>query len=1046
MDKAGQEEMEPPPRNILLAKKILVERFTNTAADCALREVRVGLRGAILSGVMLSACAAGAFGAPPEVIAPFPGGGADPDTGSPAVALDIKPQSVAEALTDWAQQTGLQVIVPAGPQTDRLLVTRIKGKLTARNALEQVLANTELTYEFINARTVVIRERPRVETKVTQGSARDASVGEGASQEKQRSAPSYNDMLLASVTLGEEVIVAGSHIRGTLSAGSRVQILDEGDIAATGYATVQDVLRTIPSNLGGGPSEDFDDGISGNFNRGIGINLRRLGAGATLVLVNGRRQPVSGATGTYVDISNIPVSAVSRIEVLTDGASAVYGSDAIGGVVNIVLRYDYDGAETQADYAVAGDPRERRLSQVVGRAWDGGNALVGYQFYDREALPQSAEAYSASEDKRPFGGDDFRLFMSNPGTILNPLTGLPAYAIPAGQDGTSLQPMDLLPGAVNLQGVQDAADLLPQQRMHSAYFNVRQRIGEDLTLHADGRYSRREIDNRISALPMILAVPAANPFFVDPFGGSPMVLVAYNFLDDLGPITGKGHTSTFSTTADATLRFARTWNTRLAATYGQENLQWRAENGVDLAALNVALADPNPATAFNPFGDGSHTNPATLAAIRAGQDERAISALQDLTLTADGALVDLPGGAAKLAVGVDYREESLDSRSTDFVRLNRSILAGFAEVALPVVGKNNALPGMHELELSFAGRYEQYSDFGNTLNPRLGVSWAPLDAVRVRGNWGTSFKAPSLIDGYITSTSSSINVTSVADPMSATGRSTVLLRQGRNTQLQNETAEVWNAGLDFLWPGEVTPTLSLTYFDIDFRDRIAEGGPPGAALNILLQEAQWAELIQRDPTRQQVEALCGSAEFIGNPASCAATSIAAVVDIRRRNLGRVRVQGIDLSFARPISTSSWGEFGLSLEASYVLRYQIAANRHAQLLDIVDTTGNALALRLRGALSWQRNQWSANLFANYTDDYTDDLSRPQRDIASWTTVDMRLAYQLPAHARWLGDLELSISAVNAFDKDPPFNNSRIGYDRANADPIGRAISVRITKWW
>ena len=250
--------MEPPPRNILPANKILVERFANTAADWVRKEERVGLRGVILSGVMLSACAAGAFGAPPEVVAPFPSGSTTSDIDTRTIALDIKPQPVAEALTDWAQQTGLQVILPAGPEADRRLATRIKGDLTARNALELVLASTELTYEFINARTVVIRERPRVEATTTQVPARDASAGQGNSTEKKRAATSYNDGLLASVAFGEEVIVAGSHIRDMLSAGSRVQIIDESDIAATGYSTVQDVLRTIPSNLGGGPSEDFD--------------------------------------------------------------------------------------------------------------------------------------------------------------------------------------------------------------------------------------------------------------------------------------------------------------------------------------------------------------------------------------------------------------------------------------------------------------------------------------------------------------------------------------------------------------------------------------------------------------------------------------------------------------------------------------------------------------------------------------------------------------------------------------------------------------------
>jgi iron complex outermembrane receptor protein len=1040
MDKARQEEMEPPPPNILPAKKILVERFTNTAADCVLREVRVGLRGAILSGVMLSACAAGAFGAPPEVIAPIPGGGADPGADTRTMALDIKPQPVAEALTDWAQQTGMQVIVPAGPQTDRLLVTRIRGRLTARNALEQVLANTELTYEFINARTVVIRERPRVEAAGLREDPSGASGSRDAPQDRKGAATSSS--LFASLAVSEEVVVAGSHIRGTLSAGSRVQIMDDLDIDATGYATVQDVLMAIPANLNGGPSEDFDGTTTGNFNRGVGINLRGLGADATLVLVNGRRQAVGGTDGSFVDVSSIPSSAISRIEVLNDGASAVYGSDAVGGVVNIVLRDDFEGAETRLRHGISGDPRERQLSQLFGTTWDGGNALVGYQFYDREPLARSQRSYTASEDKRPFGGDDFRLFMSNPGNILDPMTGLPAFAIPTGQDGTRLQPVDLLPGVTHLQGVLSASDVLPQQRMHSAFFSAHQDIGDNVTLNADGRYSRRDSEQRLLSFPTVVAVPDSNPFFVNPFGG-PMVLVAYNFLDDLGPITGTGQTDTFSGTADVAVDFAHDWHARLAGTYAEERMHWRGENFIDHAALAAAVADPNPATAFNPFGDGSHTNAATLAAIRAIQQERSVSTLRNFSATADGGLFEMRGGPAKLAVGVDYRVENLESRSTDFDSLSRDIFAGFAEIAAPLVGAANARTGVRKLDLSLAARYERYSDFGSTVNPRIGVNWSPVDIVQVRGNWGTSFKAPSLVDGHVLPGES--RIVSLADPQSPVGRSTVLFRTGKNAALKNETATVWNAGLDFMLPGEALPTLSLTYYDIDFRDRIAEGGPPGVPTNILLQADQWSDLIQRNPSQAQLDALCGSPEFGGDPAQCSASNIAAIVDVRRRNLGAVKVQGIDVNLQRAFPTQ-WGAFGLGIEGSYVLRYEIAANKQSPRVDIVDTVGNALALRMRGALSWQRGEWGANLFVNYTDDYTDNLSRPNRPVGSWTTLDFRVAYEFPVAARWFGNVELSLSAANLFDKEPPFNNSPSGYDAANADPTGRTVSARIMKSW
>lgn len=997
----------------------------------------------ILSGAALPAIVPSALAASP---APF--AGADADAEAKIVLVDIKPQAMTEALTQWAQQTGFQVLIPEAVDGAGQLAVRVKGRMTPLAALQRLLEGTTLTYQLANARTVAIRPPAEINVPVLQADHDAYSAGfadnaaDAAGQKNARSA-GYGDTRLASL-LVDEVVVAGTHIRGGVSAGSRVQLLDQSDIDASGYTTIQDVMKSVPANLGGGPNEYFSENSSGNFNRGTGINLRGLGSDATLVLVNGRRQAGSGTVGSFVDVSSIPASAVSRIEVLTDGASAIYGSDAVGGVVNIVLRNDFEGDETRARVGMASGARERTFSQVSGASWDEGSVLLGYQYYDREALRQHARAFAASIDKRNLGGDDFRFYLSNPGNILNPLTGLPAYAIPSGQDGTVLQVGDLLPGRVNLEDF-TTVDLLPQQRMHSAFFDAQRRIGERLTLSADGRYSRREASYSMFALPAVLTVPRSNPFFVDPFGGYPVALVAYSFMDDFGPITAAGDTDTFSGTAEAALSFGRTWHARLTATHGEESMNWHASNSVNVAALLAALADPDPATAFNPFGDGSHTNPDTLKAIREVQQESSYTTLENFTLAADGSLLKVWGGDAKLAVGVDYREEGLRSRTTDFRRLERSVVAVFGELAVPIVGVSNARPGARQIDLSVAARYEDYSDFGSSMDPRIGLTWAPVETVKLRGNWGTSFRAPGL--AYVNERSAKTVVTlgPLPDPQSPAGQSLVLLRAGNNANLSKETASVWNAGVDFMLPGEKAPTVSLTYFDIDYRDRIAEGGPPGAQANILFQQSQWAELIERAPSREQVEALCNGPQFKGDIASCLAAPIAAIVDLRRRNLGALRVRGLDLSFSRPVATD-WGELGFGLEASYMLDFDRAVNKQAPFQSIADTVGNALALRLRGSFSWQRDEWSANLFVNHTGDYIDDISRPNRRVPSWTSFDMRMAYQTPARSEWLGNVEISLNATNLFDKDPPFVNSYYGFDAANFNPLGRMISARVTKWW
>lgn len=1002
---------------------------------------------AILTAALLSAAAPNALAASP-VLAPSLG--ADTDSNPKTVLVDIKPQALVDALNEWAQQTGLQLIFPNEGEFNEMLKTRVRGRLTPQAALDKVIAGTMLSYEFLNPRTVVIEENDRIEEPVLQsdedvyGKAfgqRPAGEEEESDRAADRKKPaSYNDMLLASL------VVTGTHIPGVVSAGSRVQMLDQGDIDATGYTTIQNVLKSVPANLGDGPSEDFSaSGVLGNVSRGSSINLRGLGANATLVLVNGRRQAASGEKAAFVDVSSIPLSAVSRVEVLTDGASAVYGSDAVGGVVNIVLRDKFEGAESRARYGMASDSRERQVSQIFGNVWDRGSALFGYQFYDREALNKSARWYSTSADQRPLGGDDFRIYPSNPGNIMDPVTLLPAYAIPSGQTGTSLQVADLLPGVVNLQDYTEGVDLLPLQQMHSVFASAHWQAGENLSLRTDARYSRRETKARYFTFPYVISVPASNPFFVDPFGGSAYVLVAYNFSEDLGRVMFSSRTDTFSGTAEAAVNFAGSWHAYVTATHAEEQVRWRYGNMIDGTALNAALADPNPETAFNPFGDGSNTNPATLAALRTTQRERARTTLDNLSVTADGVAFRMPGGAAKLAVGLDYREEGLDSVTIDPDRLERSVLAGFAELELPIIGAGNSLPAIRQLDMSLSARYEDYSDFGSSINPRIGLTWTPAEAVRVRANWGTSFRAPGLADTNESDLTTSIALGVISDPQSPTGLSTVLVRQGNNSQLTEETAIVWNAGLDFLLPGDASPTVSITYYDIDFRDRIAEGGPTGELSSILLQERQWSELIQRDPSPQDVEAVCYDWRYDGDPATCMATPVAAIIDGRLRNLGAIRVQGIDLSIKRLLFTS-WGNFTPGIEGGYVLHHERAVSKRAASQDIVDTVGNAVALRLRGGLSWERNEWSANLFVNYVGDYTDDVSQPKRSVGSWTTVDFRMAYQTPARAEWLGNVELSLDATNALDAHPPFVNSIFGYDHVNASPIGRMISARVTKWW
>ncbi|MGH7879736.1 MAG: TonB-dependent receptor plug domain-containing protein, partial [Candidatus Binataceae bacterium] len=215
----------------------------------------------------------------------------------------------------------------------------------------------------------------------------------------------------------QEVVVTGSHIRGTESAGSKLIVISREQIDASGYGRVEDVMATVTQNFNRANAAVAEPGFF-NLNHGAEVQLRGLGVGTTLTLVNGQRQGASGYQGTFTDISTIPVSAIERIEILPEGTAALYGSDAIGGVVNIVLRRNFEGIEARVrGSATDSDATERSAAVLLGHAGSRGNVLAGFQFNDSDALRCSARAYcAANADFRRLGGTDLRGFASDPGT------------------------------------------------------------------------------------------------------------------------------------------------------------------------------------------------------------------------------------------------------------------------------------------------------------------------------------------------------------------------------------------------------------------------------------------------------------------------------------------------------------------------------------------------------------------------------------------------------------------------------------------------------
>jgi iron complex outermembrane recepter protein len=963
----------------------------------------------------------------------------------PSTQFKLPAEPLPQALLDFYHQCGIQPAFQATPELAARKSNAVAGVMDGSQALTLMLKGSGYTFRFDTDHSVDVipieaPSSPAPAAAPVRPVARVAHRGSESEQDQGRL---------------EQVDVTGSLIQGVQDAVAPLVYVKQQQLAQADFATVEDALYSLPIISLNGPREDL--GIDANYQYGAGLDLRGLGVGATLVLVNGQRQPLSGLNGDFVDVSTIPWSAVERVEVLPDGASALYGSDAVAGVVNIIMRDDFHGAESQVRYGSAIDGRrEVMASQLLGTNWSGGHAMLAYQYSDTTPLDAAARAYAANADKTPYGGGDYDSYYSNPGNILNPTTLQPAYGIPVGQSGRGLTP-GALSSNINLENQFAQEQLFPEVEANELYATATQELNERLELFFEGRFAERDALRNYFPDTEILTIPASNPFYVNPYGGVPYTLVAYSFSQDYGPERFSAGSQVYVGTAGGKLQLGSTWQATLSESYGRQSLRSDQYNLADLQTLATYLADPNPATAFDPFGDGSNTNPATLAAIERVYPLHALSTIEYTRLLVDGSLFSMPAGDAKLAVGAERREEGLSHDVSDPLNpaeetipqsYARHIEALFSQLILPLVGDPANTRAAPQLELNVAGRYEHYSDFGSTFNPTFRVQWVPIQVLKLRASWGRSFRAPTLDDLYDTSQNVDASVV-LADPRSPTGRSLVLVEQGSNPNLKQETAKTWTAGFDLAPMFLPDSTFSLTYYSIDYEDRIAQ---PAAddPFAILIEGAEWAPVINRNPSQAQIDAVCNSPDYLGSVSACLASSPAAIVDGRLANLATTKTTGLDMnvrdSFGGPL-----GRIDLGVTANYVFYFDQAVTDTSPAVDIVNTINNPLALRLRGTIGWSREGPRLpgpgfDLTVNYTGGYKNPGSTLVPNVSPWTTVDARVFYRTRPDSGWLSGMELSINAVNVLNHDPPFVDDEYGYDEYNVQPLGRVVSADITKRW
>jgi iron complex outermembrane receptor protein len=878
----------------------------------------------------------------------------------------------------------------------------------------------------------------------------------------------------------EKVEITGSSIRRIEGeTASPVQILTREDIARTGAVTVEQLLQTVTTSTSSGnlAASAATGATSGSISS---VSLRGLTSLRTLVLINGQRVTPYGVGFTgdsvSVDVNSIPIAAIDRVEILKDGASAVYGSDAIGGVVNFILRRDFVGAEVTAEY---GDTTQGggRVNRVSG-AW--GTGSLGADGYNVMLIVNYQKEQAIYGRDRPFARSSVSLATQNDGTSGNTF---PANVVLP--DGTTVNPAypNCAPSVVSAvyeaNGLtnrcrydpSEVMALFPQAERGGLFFASKFAMSQDIEAFIEASISRNRQLTTLQAVPISdqFALPPNHPLFnVAPYNGFstielrpgtpfyptafiqnivgagnalPVLLVRYRALEN-----GDRSTTDTSQAPRFTAGFKGTlanWDFDTAFLYSQSEVRQNVNNGYPSLVAILPLLNSGQVNFFGP------NTPEITAQLRAanfyGEALRWKTSLTGVSGKASRDLVQLPAGPLALAAGAEARKEKyrvlpnptiqsgdIAGYGGNFFPINqaRDVYALFSELNVPIV---------RSLEANLAVRYDDYQGSDSSTSPKVGVRWQAIRPLLVRASYGQGFRAPSLADLY-SPNQTGVTPAGLNDPArcgpglpndSNSCATQFAIITGGNTALRSEESENVTLGLVF----EPTSNISMTFdfFKVNLEETIANGIPAAVILSDL---AKYGNLITR-----------------GAPTAGFPNVPGPITQINQTNInqGRTKLAGFEIDWRFGLPLKQYGKLAVNLSGTYFDKFD-TENPDGTFTGNVDTPNvstSGLIPRWRHYLSlnWVFGPWSSTLAQNYQGDYQDvagnfsNAGDPLRTVSAYTTYDLQTTYS--GVKSW----KLTVGMRNVLDKDPPFTNTggtvsfQAGYDPQYGDPRGRFIYAR-----
>ena len=862
----------------------------------------------------------------------------------------------------------------------------------------------------------------------------------------------------------QRVEVTGSSIkRLATEAALPVTTIKAEEFAQRGFTTLADVMMALPQSASLAPS---------NAGSGTNINLRGLGVNRTLVLLNGRRLANEAIADGYANLDVIPMSALARVEILRDGASSIYGSDAIGGVVNFITKRSFEGASVTAQYIQPekqGGGDEQRATLTVGKgnlATDGWNVYATVDAHRRSRLASRDRAELSSTElltsigRAPSLGSGGFASPANYTTAANKTAANPYF-----KSGCTAPYSIIGAKSTCILDATEYGTALYANKQVTFYAHAAKQFSEDHSLTIDYVRGQEYIlgtKNPTTSLAVngvTAKLPGTSKWYPGGSGGvpampgltgSPPLIVTWS-VADLGLAVTKDVQLNQRLAISDEGRLGN-WDYKAGLVYGVSQRDNYYESGyVSGPGLNTGLSNGS----LNPFGLQDAAGLAYLDTISAdGEKNRTSkSTFAGVDLTATRPLMELAGGKMALALGADFHRDTTEDTKLDITSIvtyagaspshgqgARNVGALYAELDIPL---------SKQLNVNLAARDDYFSDFGNTFNPKASFRYEPMKSLMFRGSANTGFRAPTLFDRYgyrlpgATTTTAAkwddpvlcpggtpgVAGTGTAKPgyVAATVCNVSLPKQtGSNNELTPEKSRGFTLGM-VVEPAK-NLTFSLDYWNIRMTDMLAN--LPEQAY--FLDPVKYAPLFVRNPD--------GTLNYIKNVTM---------------NLGGQKAAGIDFSAAYAFPHFVTGDFKFQMDGTYLTQFDNQLEKDSDYVSNVGRFGLAsngttsslpiITFRWKHTmkLSWKRGDWGSQLTQNYNSGYHDqNLVAAQyfRDIKPYQVVNWTGSYTGFKH------IGIVAGVTNLFDAKPPVTNHSgysAGYLSSAASPIGRAFNLRLT---